>query len=101
MNDLNSHDPSQFCSFSSDNSDNLQYKPEHPHHSHGGNSPKKERYEEDRKELKRQRRGLAHISLKVKNIVSKRGKMSFKEVSDEVLKESMKDLPSNVEYLLP
>lgn len=51
--------------------------------------------------MKRQRRGLAHISLKVKNIVSKRGKMSFKEVSDEVLKESMKDLPSNVEYLLP
>lgn len=60
----------------------MQYKLEQSHHGQGGNSPKKERYEEDRKELKRQRRGLAHISLKVKNIVAKRGKMSFKEVSD-------------------
>ena len=48
--------------------------------------------------MRRHRRGLAHISLNVKNIVAKRGKMSFKEVSDEVLLESMKDLPTNVEY---
>ena len=32
--------------------------------------------------MKRQRRGLANISLKVKNIVAKLGKMTFKEVSD-------------------
>lgn len=32
--------------------------------------------------MRKQRRGLANISLKVKNIVANRGKMSFKEVSD-------------------
>lgn len=36
--------------------------------------------------MKKIRRGLANISLKVKNIVAKRKRMTFKQVSDEVLK---------------
>jgi hypothetical protein len=35
--------------------------------------------------------------LKVKNIVAKKGKMTFKEVSDEVLKETEDDLPNDLE----
>lgn len=50
--------------------------------------------------MKRQRRGLANISLKVKNIVAKKGKMTFKDVSDEVLKETEEDLPNDLEYEL-
>ena len=56
------------------------------------------RQEGSKKELKKQRRGLAEISLKVKNIVAKMGKMTFKEVSDQVLKESQDDLPNDAEY---
>ncbi len=48
------------------------------------------------KELKRQRRGLANISLMVKNIVGSLGRMTFKDVSDEVLKKSENDLPTEV-----
>ena len=59
---------------------------------------KKQIPQEGKKELKKQRRGLAQISLKVKNIVAKKGKMSFKEVSDEVLEESKDDLPQDPEY---
>jgi hypothetical protein len=46
------------------------------------NYSKKDNANENKKEAKRQRRGLANISLKVKNIVAKLGKMTFKEVSD-------------------
>ena len=35
-----------------------------------------------KRDWKKQRRGLAEISLKVKNIVTKFGKMAFKEVSE-------------------
>ncbi len=41
-------------------------------------SYKKENNIDSKKELKRQRRGLANISLKVKNIVAKKRKMTFK-----------------------
>lgn len=44
--------------------------------------------QENKRDLRKQRRGLAEISLKVKNIVARMGKMTFKEVSDEVLRES-------------
>ena len=46
------------------------------------NSHKKDSQTENRKEMRKQKRGLANISLQVKNIAAKRGKMTFKEVSD-------------------
>ena len=52
---------------------------------------------DQRRDWKKQRRGLAEISLKVKNIVTQSGTMAFKDVSEAVLKESFQDLPVNEE----
>jgi hypothetical protein len=47
-----------------------------------------DRYDDSYKEIKKQRKGLANISLRVKNIVSEHKKLTYRQVSDYVLQYS-------------
>jgi hypothetical protein len=50
-----------------------------------------EKYD-DYRESKKQKKGLANISLRVKNIVSEHKKLTYKQVSDYVLQYSKDEI---------
>lgn len=45
------------------------------------------KYRNTSSEVQRLKRGLSYISLKVKEIVNRRKRLTYKEVSDEVLED--------------